>query len=271
MADLVYDVGMFDGSDSAHYLSLGYRVVAVEANPHYVELARRRFADEIASGQFIIEACGVGETEGDAPFWVVRKMPHKSTFDEAFARQVGGDDIEMLTIRTRPLRRIMEQHGRGHYVKVDIEEFDELCIADLHGELMPDYVSAEMGTKPHILDLLRDIGFTGFKCISQFSQLPLPLTDLPDAQRLIRYQRFLESTSLPARVARRLGARDLVMRRLHPQRENVSVFTSGDFGEMTPGPWKSFDEASTFYRAFVERNPNGATWVDAHARAPHVA
>jgi len=33
MSDLVFDIGMHNGDDTAYYLARGYRVVAVEANP----------------------------------------------------------------------------------------------------------------------------------------------------------------------------------------------------------------------------------------------
>ena len=31
--DLIYDVGMHNGSDTAYYLHKGFRVLAIEANP----------------------------------------------------------------------------------------------------------------------------------------------------------------------------------------------------------------------------------------------
>jgi hypothetical protein len=52
--DLVYDVGMNNGDDTAYYLSLGFRTVAIEANPELVKYAKARFAREIASGRLII-------------------------------------------------------------------------------------------------------------------------------------------------------------------------------------------------------------------------
>jgi hypothetical protein len=33
VSDLVFDVGMNDGADTVHYLSRGFRVIAVEADP----------------------------------------------------------------------------------------------------------------------------------------------------------------------------------------------------------------------------------------------
>jgi SAM-dependent methyltransferase len=44
---LIYDVGLFDGGDTAYYLFRGYNVVAIDANPVMVERARLRFAQEI--------------------------------------------------------------------------------------------------------------------------------------------------------------------------------------------------------------------------------
>ena len=46
---IVFDVGMNNGDDSTHYLSKGYQVVAIEANPILVERARARFQKEIAA------------------------------------------------------------------------------------------------------------------------------------------------------------------------------------------------------------------------------
>jgi phosphopantothenate synthetase len=39
--DLVYDVGMGDGADTAYYLAKGRRVVAIDANPLAVERRRK--------------------------------------------------------------------------------------------------------------------------------------------------------------------------------------------------------------------------------------
>jgi hypothetical protein len=47
--DLIYDVGMNNGDDTACFLSLGFRTVAIEANPELVKYAKARFAHEIVS------------------------------------------------------------------------------------------------------------------------------------------------------------------------------------------------------------------------------
>ena len=64
--DLIYDIGMHNGDDTAFYVSQGYRVVAVEADPAQAEVGRRRFAAEIAKGQVHIVEAAIGPNHGQA-------------------------------------------------------------------------------------------------------------------------------------------------------------------------------------------------------------
>src|SRR5688572_32150023 len=50
----VFDIGMYDGSDSRYFLDEGYRVVAVEANPKLAVKAQQEFRDEIADGRLTV-------------------------------------------------------------------------------------------------------------------------------------------------------------------------------------------------------------------------
>lgn len=45
IGDLIYDMGLGDGSDTAYYLSKNLRVLAIDPNPIAVEKARERFAE----------------------------------------------------------------------------------------------------------------------------------------------------------------------------------------------------------------------------------
>jgi hypothetical protein len=68
--DVIYDVGMNNGDDTAYYLSLGFRTVAIEANPELVKQAKARFAREVASGRLIILNIGIADREG-ALCWIL--------------------------------------------------------------------------------------------------------------------------------------------------------------------------------------------------------
>ncbi len=47
--DLIYDIGIHNGDDTAYYLSRGYRVVAVDANPLMMDAARQKFAEAVSA------------------------------------------------------------------------------------------------------------------------------------------------------------------------------------------------------------------------------
>ena len=50
----IFDIGLYDGTDTAYYLSLGSRVIAVEANPQLVARGQKLLSSEIASGRLTI-------------------------------------------------------------------------------------------------------------------------------------------------------------------------------------------------------------------------
>ena len=46
MKKLIYDIGMYDGSDTRYYLNEGFRVLAIEANPVLVKRAKELIFQE---------------------------------------------------------------------------------------------------------------------------------------------------------------------------------------------------------------------------------
>jgi FkbM family methyltransferase len=92
---LIYDVGMNNGDDTAYYLSRGFRVIAIEANPLLVEQGSQRFEREIAAGDLVILSIGVSDREGTFPFYICDADPEWSTFDVSTTREKGIDFREM--------------------------------------------------------------------------------------------------------------------------------------------------------------------------------
>ena len=52
--DLIYDVGMHNGNDTAFYLHQGFRVIAIDADPRAADAANQRFRSELASERLMI-------------------------------------------------------------------------------------------------------------------------------------------------------------------------------------------------------------------------
>lgn len=164
--DLIYDVGLHNGDDTAYYLAKGFRVVAIEANPVLAERCFRRFRSEVDAGQVHILNVGVGPVRGEFDFWV-----HK-THDEwsSFIRNPdwNSDECERIRIDTVPLTEILEEHGTPYYLKVDIEGADVLAIRALDGLHLPTYVSFE-GSPEAVTNLchLSCLGYDAFKIVDQ--------------------------------------------------------------------------------------------------------
>ena len=82
-SDLVIDVGTHNGQDSDFYLKLGYRVVAIEANPALVEKLQERFSEEIAQGRMTLVNKAISEQPGQITFYVNRRLSEWGTTDPA--------------------------------------------------------------------------------------------------------------------------------------------------------------------------------------------
>ena len=277
--DLIYDVGMNNGDDTAYYLHCGYRVVAVEANPTLADQARRRFRRELASGALTLLNVGVAEEPGDAAFWVCETHSDWSSFHRTVASR-DGSPHHAVTVPCRTFRSVLEEFGTPYYLKVDIEGNDGLCLRDLAPGRLPKYTSVE-ASDLGLLFRLRDLGYTRFQCISQFHYLPL---EWPPSRRQRRYEaalRLSRSRNLLVRAVRRLGARRWLERRLSQPRTcggwTFPVGSSGPFGEDLPGRWQTADELAETYVRFQgmmkERKPSAfwnekdySFWTDFHAR-----
>ena len=69
--DLVLDIGFNDGADTEQYLSQGYRVIAVEANPGLAQSALNHFSSELLGGRLTLLNVGISNNEtGDMSFYV---------------------------------------------------------------------------------------------------------------------------------------------------------------------------------------------------------
>jgi len=150
---LVFDLGFHRGEDTDHYLALGHRVVALEANPALVEQGRQQFAAAIASGQLqLVHAAVVAEARG---LRTVAFHPHPSrsewgSVDLRWVRRNaeahGLPHAEPIAVAGLSLPQLVAAHGTPWLLKIDIEGADEEVLADLERlEQMPAFVSWETG------------------------------------------------------------------------------------------------------------------------------
>ena len=256
--DLVYDVGLHDGSDTSYYLDLGYRVVAIDANPAMIEDGRVRFCDAIAARRLMLVHCAIGETEEIRPFWVSDHSTW-SSFDEQLAKR-DGTNATSITVRCRPFTDILREFGVPHYLKVDIEGGEDSCIGGI-AELAtrPMYVSWE-ATYPRGIDQLRamrDLGYSRFKIIRQNDFYPLLGSEAA-------HRRHLTQWYLRCKRKWRKMSGDMKWEM------GSKSSSSGSFGPATLGRWHPWHEIARRWRDHCElwlRSDSdlGEQWYDFHA------
>ena len=138
---LIFDIGMFDGSDSRYFLDEGYRVVAVEANPELAEKARQEFQDHIAGGRLSVLNFALADEPGEIELVLCG--------DDLGASSIFGDKIAhrnpsgTCTVPTITFSQLVDRFGVPDYVKVDIEGADRHCILAMGRDTRPRYLSFE--------------------------------------------------------------------------------------------------------------------------------
>jgi FkbM family methyltransferase len=257
VADLVFDVGMHNGDDSAYYLRNGYRVVGIDANPMFAERARSRFAVEIAQRRMTVLEVGIAEGDGEASFWVCDDNSDWSSFDRSIASRQGSRHHE-IRVPLRPFGDILREYGVPRYCKIDIEGNDHLCVAAMSPGLRPDFVSVELSLGP-LIEQLADTGYDAFKVLHQ-------LSFSPPNRRLQAIKDRARHPWLGAAIERGHG---LLRGRLHEDGWYFRMGCSGPLHDRTAGRWLSASEAANVTEHLKARYRSGrmglTDWYDIHA------
>lgn len=252
---LVFDIGMHIGQDTVNYLKEGFRVVAVEANPLLAAQNSEKFKKYIDDGSLIILNVGISEKEGILPFYINKKTSEWSSFSFDLGTR-NNTPYEVKNIPCVTTASLFEKYGFPHYLKVDIEGYDYLCINDLPVVNPPNcvkYVSCE-ATEVSLIDTLHQKGYTKFKLLHQgFNFRPINL----NLERNPLFPKFLFIyTGL------RLKLRNLIT-------SKYPYSSSGPIPEKTAGEWISYDEARKLFVEFYQGDKltplNNKSWFDFHA------
>lgn len=266
---LVIDVGMHTGEDTAYYLHRGFRVLAIEANPDLVQLGTRTFATAIAAGRLEILGVGIAAAADEAEFHVSGSKSVWSSFSRDNAAR-GGSGYRTVRVPCLTFDRLLATHGVPHYLKIDIEGSDRLCLQALQAGQSPEFISLEMDHESADVDLelLARLGYPSFQCIRQTDFGAIHPGNI---QAHIAARRRASALG-PLGSALRAG-RGLVRRWRRP-REGDWAFppgASGPFGESLPGPWLDSAQINRIWHELrdLNRTLTGAglgDWFDIHAQ-----
>lgn len=229
---LIFDLGFFNGDDTAYYLHKGYRVVAIEANFKLVEDGRTRFKKEIDEERLVLLHRAFHDvSEETITFYVHSQKPDWSTCD-LNKTKYWDCKPEIYSVKTINFFKLAAQFGLPHYIKCDVEGLDYLLARQMITALeKPQYLSFELSRFDYYktFSYLYVAGYQKFQLINQMS-----VDDEPDF--------------------------------------HFTKFSSGKFAEyLDSNSWLSFDECLTRYMKYKELksidNRNLALgWIDIHAK-----
>jgi FkbM family methyltransferase len=280
--NLIYDIGMNNGDDTAYYLHKGYNVLAVEADPELCSKASMRFKDEVERGHLTILNIGIASEPGTLDFWICETNSEWNSFDRDIASREGSTH-HSIRVTCQTLDWILKKYGTPYYLKVDIEGNDAVCVDALHriGNDLPHYISAELGDLDSYIAHFQALGYTGYKVISQYNFLPLQWPPAEETRYFERWHRLLMSRNILSRtICKALGRERLWHNVLQSRRHGRWTFpegSSGPFGEDTLGRWLTVQEVRDTFRYYTRlfeqrfsapfwTTKGHSFWVDLHVR-----
>lgn len=224
---VIYDFGANNGDDIPYYLLKADLVVAVEANPALCGLISERFGTEIENGRLVVENVVITAEKNQClvPFYL-----HKSNHVlSQFPTPEFPGMFDQVQLDSKSVSDIVSEHGKPHYVKIDLEHYDATVLRSLFDSgHRPPYVSAEAHSSEIFSVMTALGGYQSFKLVDGSS--------VPDlyGSSLVNTKDGIRTYSFPSHSA-------------------------GPFGDDLNGDWMSPD------RLFRILGFEGFGWKDIHA------
>ncbi len=230
-SDLIYDIGMHKGEDTDFYLQKGFRVIAFEADPDFVQGCRIRFKQYIDQKQLtIVEGAILDPNSKQAGqkrvlFYKNDTVSAWGTVCDDWTERNARRNTVSSTIEVDVVDfgSILVQYGIPHYMKIDIEGCDMTCVKTLKQfRERPDYISIEsdktsIAQNQSEIDALVELGYDSFQAVEQSA---IPWVQFPPQPA--REGKFVE--------------------------HHFEAGSSGLFGSELKGQWKSRTEILRHYR-----------------------
>jgi FkbM family methyltransferase len=282
--DLIYDIGLHKGEDAEFYLRKGFRVVAFEADPDLAAFCRQRLREFLDRGQLtivegaIVEVDSTGGSGKTVRFYKNRDSSVWGTVRSDWADRNAqiGTSSSVIEVNAVDFSTSIREHGVPHFMKIDIEGCDAICLDALRGfEERPTYVSIE-SDKTSIenvkreLDLLSELGYTSFQAIEQSK---IPRTQTPpypprEGEYAKQHFEFGSSGLFGSELNGKWKSKEALLRQY--RHIFLGYYLTGDNGTMSK---RKFPGARLF--RFLTRRVVGLLthaevpgWYDTHARHP---
>ena len=280
-ADLIYDIGAHRGEDAEFYLRKGFRVVAIEADPDLAMACRRRLQQFLDQGRLtivegaIVEPHALAAGQRTVRFYKNDANPVWGTVRAEWAERNErlGALSQPIDVPVLDLEDLLRAHGVPHYMKIDIEGVDLVCVRALgRFRERPDFVSLEsdktsLAGVAREIDELAELGYDAFQAVEQ-SAVPQQVPPMPPREGGYVAHRFSEGASglFGEELPDAWRSRRAVLRQFRAIR--LGYFLLGDDGVMNRWRFRGHGRLRTWTARWLRRFTGGEVpgWHDLHAR-----
>lgn len=249
--DLIYDIGAHRGEDSEFYLRKGFRVVAIVG------------AEALEAGQRSVRFY-----KNDAnPVWGTVRAEWAERNERLGALSV---PIDVAAI---DLADVIRTHGVPHYMKIDIEGMDRVCVRALaRFRTRPDFVSLESDKTSFAaiaaeVGELHVLGFDAFQAVEQ-SAVTLQRPPSPAREGTYVAHTFEEGESglFGAELPGVWRSRSAVLRQFGAIQ--LGYYLLGDDGVIHGWRWRGHGRLRRWTTRLLQRFTEGEVpgWHDVRAR-----
>ena len=165
MKKIIYDFGSGRGENIPYYLLKSDLVIAIEANPDNYIYIKNKFKNEIKNNRLYLINCILAEENSALKKFYI----HKTNYllgQFPIPNDLLRNNFYSIDLLCRDVLEIIEIYGEPHYIKIDLEQYDEVVLKRiLSNGIKPLYISVE-GTSQGILDVLFSTnGYSAFKLV----------------------------------------------------------------------------------------------------------
>ncbi|WP_336516382.1 FkbM family methyltransferase [Pollutibacter soli] len=279
-AQIIYDVGAHEGDDTGWYLKMGYRVIAVEANPDLVNKLQLKFRKAVSDGNLqIVPKAVTGTGVSEVEFHVTEESGEGSVYNKRLLE--AGWKFKTIRVPATSLAALFSEYGMGLYCKIDIEGADIPVLQTLkQNDLLPFYFSVELsglslselnGDASSLftaLDIFNQLGYKKFKLIDQYTLATVSGTPFYSKQHNIILRAVKKFCKIVGVYPKNMLPRNWYNK---VYKHDFTESSSGPFGEMLLGKWQTAEQMRQIIKErFAEFDRHDKIrhhifWVDLHA------
>ena len=254
--------------------------MAFEANPELVAECEQQFRSFIAQGQLKIIQGAIAEPEafkaGQRKIAFYRNETGSvwGTICPSWAKRnaKAGNPSQIIEVDAVDFSQALREHGIPHYMKVDIEGCDTICLKALEAfRERPDYISIESDKTSFRkikseISLFESLGYKSFQAVEQ-SEVPSQLAPSPAREGRYAAHSFVSGSSglFGAELPNKWMSRNETLRLYRFIR--LGYYLLGDHGILN-GQFRGAGRLRSLARKILSRLTRGAVpgWYDTHAR-----